>query len=262
MSQKVFFTDSNNINLCGILSDPLIDSNQKLPIVICCHGDLSSKESRTFTTLEPLLNSKNIATFRFDFFGHGESGGKFEDLTITEASNNILGAITFLKSKGYSNIGLMGNSFGGIASIVAASKTPDIRCLALNAPVSNWMEMIWDTKDPEYVDRWRENDYIMLKDSSGMEHPLRYNFWRDAKENDGYLIAQKIQTRTIIIHGDKDLDVPVEQSRHLYGAIDNSELRIIEGADHRFSNPMLFQKMVGIIVEFFEKQFYPKSEEI
>lgn len=258
MSQKVFFTDSNNINLCGILSDPTSNISQKPPIVICCHGDLSSKESKTFVTLEPLLNSKDIASFRFDFFGHGESGGKFEDLTITEASNNILAAIEFLKSKGYTKIGLLGSSFGGLCSITAASKSQDLTCLALKAPVSNWMEMIWDTRDPEYVDRWREDDYIMLKDSSGMEHPLRYNFWRDAKENDGYLIGQNIQISTIIIHGDKDLDVPVEQSRHLYGAIDNSELRIIEGADHRFTNPILFKKMVGIVVEFFVEKLTSK----
>jgi enterochelin esterase-like enzyme len=45
-----------------------------------------------------------------------------------------------LKKLGYTKIGLMGSSFGGISSIMAASKTNDLFVLTLKSPVSNFEE--------------------------------------------------------------------------------------------------------------------------
>ncbi|MAH42743.1 alpha/beta hydrolase, partial [archaeon] len=73
MKKKLTFQNSKGDKLVGILSD----SGSKT-IVIMCHGFTSSKESGTYINLEKMLNEKGIATFRFDFYGHGESDGKFE----------------------------------------------------------------------------------------------------------------------------------------------------------------------------------------
>mgnify|MGYP000731207230 CR=1 FL=1 len=118
---KLTFQDAEGLNVVGILSNPT--SSLEKPIIILAHGFSSSKESVTFTTLQNTLNKHKISTFRFDFFGHGESDGKFADVTISKAINNLLHAITFLKEQGYTKIGLFGSSFGGISSIIAASKT-------------------------------------------------------------------------------------------------------------------------------------------
>lgn len=84
MLQKLTFTNSKGIELAGILSDP---NKTKEVVMILCHGFSSSKGSNTHLTLERLFNEKNIATFRFDFFGHGESRGNFEDITVSEGKD-------------------------------------------------------------------------------------------------------------------------------------------------------------------------------
>ncbi|GAH38486.1 unnamed protein product, partial [marine sediment metagenome] len=88
--------------------------------MILCHGFSTCKDSYTYVRLEEILNGKGISTFRFDFFAHGESEGEFEDITISEAVDDILNAIRFLKESGYLKIGLVGSSFGGIASVIVA----------------------------------------------------------------------------------------------------------------------------------------------
>lgn len=258
MSQKLFFPGTHNINLCGILSDPA--PGKKLPMVILCHGFTKNKDNKTNLTLEPLLNQNNIATFRFDFFGHGESGGSFEDITITQGTQDILSAISFLKEKGYNKIGLVGSSFGGMCSIMAASKTKDLFFLALKAPVSNWVEMIFDTEDENYVTRWFMDGYINYNSRTGEpKGRIKYNFWLDAKENNGYIVAQNIQIPTLIVHGDQDKGVPLEQSQHLNNTLNDSELIVIPGADHSFTDQVYFEKMIQAVSTFVINQCYPKK---
>src|SRR3989338_745125 len=138
MEEKIFFQDSNGNNLCGILSNPT--SNKNKPVIILIHGFNSGKDSSTNTTLLERLNKINISSFRIDLFAHGESDGSFENLTQSEAVDDVLQAIKFLKGLGYEKIGLEGSSFGGLASIMAASQSFDICILALKCPVSSYLE--------------------------------------------------------------------------------------------------------------------------
>jgi len=73
VKKKVFFQNSKGNRLCGILSDPTEDRH--LPIMVLCHGFSTSKGGRTYVRLEKIFNLKKYSTFRFDFFGHGESEG-------------------------------------------------------------------------------------------------------------------------------------------------------------------------------------------
>jgi len=88
MKDKVFFKNSRGNRLCGILSDPTEDKSN--PIIILCHGFSSSKNGRTYQALESKLNTEEISIFRFDFFGHGESYGLFEDITTSEAVDDVM----------------------------------------------------------------------------------------------------------------------------------------------------------------------------
>lgn len=144
MEDKIFFNNSKGDKLCGVLLNPTNDRNQ--PMIVLAHGFSTNKNSGTYTILTERLAKYKISTFRFDFYGHGESEGEFENITVSEAVDDILQAIEYLKSKGYKKIGLMGSSFGGISSIMAASKSKGIYVLALKSPVSNYFDKEMETK--------------------------------------------------------------------------------------------------------------------
>ena len=136
MKQKITFQNSKGDNIVGILSN--LSENVDVPIIVLCHGFSSGKDSPTYVDLEEQLNSKGVATFRFDFYGHGESDGEFEDITISEAVDDALKAIEFVKGKGFSKVGLFGSSFGGITTLMVASQVDDLLVLGLKAPVSDY----------------------------------------------------------------------------------------------------------------------------
>lgn len=248
MQEKIFFKNKKGLRLCGIISNPT--DKVANPIVVLCHGHSTSKASTTIVDLEKILNENAIATFRFDISGHGESEGKFEETTVSDAASDILAAIKYIKGKKYSKIGLFGSSFGGAASILAAAKLPYLFVLALKAPVSDYRKLETSTRGADGIEDWKKKGFVeyQIGDPRGLK--LNYAFFTDFDNFNEYRLAKKIIAPTIVVHGDADKDVPVEQSRELAKRIPNCKLEIIPGADHKFSKPEDFAKMLKLIAEF------------
>lgn len=247
MEEKIFFQNSKGNKLCGIISDSSYDVTK--PIVILVHGFSSNKNTTNFVKLASILNDNQITSFRFDIYGHGESEGDFENITITEAVDDISQAIKFLKAKGYSKIGLVGSSFGGISSIIASSKSNDLIFLALKSPVSDYWEMEKGRYSQEELQDWKQLGYRDYEDD-GKRMKLNYSFIEDFDNNDAYKAADNIKIPTLIVHGDEDKDVPVTQSIKLSKLIPNCKLVVINGANHRYTEGDHAEQMLKALSEF------------
>ncbi len=248
MNEKVYFKNSKGQKLVGILSNPTNDKDK--PIIILCHGFSTNRDSGKNLNLEKIFGDKGISTFRFDFYGHGESEGKFEDITISEAVDDVLNAIKFLKEEGYKRIGLVGSSFGGISGLMAASKTNELCVLALFCPVSNYKDRDLEKKSEQELKEWKRKGYRMYVSGDGRKLKLNYTFFLDYDNNNGYKAAERVDVPTLIVHGDADESVPVKQSKKTASILKNCKLEIIKGSDHRFSKPEHFDKVLNLISEF------------
>ncbi len=248
VEEKLTFENSKGDKLIGVLSNPADSVN--VPVIILCHGFSSNKDSLTFVSMEEKLNNKNIATFRFDFYGHGESEGKFEDITVSEAVDDAQKAIEFLMGKGYSKIGLFGSSFGGITSLIVASRIDDLFVLALKSPVSDYKEVELLRRGDEGIKEWKERGYISHKKSDGTFLRLNYSFYQNIEDNNSYEVAKKIKIPVMIVHGNADETVPVEQSKKTASLIENCKLEFVEGADHRYTKPEDFEKCLKLLSDF------------
>jgi len=248
MQEKLSYEDSEGDKVVGILSNPT--GSKEKPIIILCHGFTSGKDNSTNTKLRKTFDEKEISTFRFDFFAHGESEGEFENLTISKAVDDVLKAIDFLKSKGYSKIGLVGSSFGGMASLLATSRTNDLYILALKSPVSDYLGKIIADENRYPLEKWEEQGFLIHKESDGRGFKLNYSYFEDAERINSYEEMKRIKIPTLIVHGDKDKTVPIEQSKKAASVIENCKLEIVEGAGHHYSNPGEFNRMIKLISEF------------
>ncbi|HJY98169.1 MAG TPA: alpha/beta fold hydrolase [Patescibacteria group bacterium] len=252
MERKVFFRHPSGENLCGILVTP--DEKRTSPVFILVHGHSSNKNTKNLVKLSEILQREAIATFRIDLFGHGESGGRFEDATITKASESILSAIQYLEGLGYNKIGLLGSSYGGISSIIAASKTKDLFALALKSPVCNYAELYNSQLTKKQLEDWKKTGFYPYFSGDSRELRLSYAFYEDAKKNDGYEAIKNIGVPVLIVHGDKDTDVPLAQSLKLIKLAGNAQLKIIKGSDHRYTNEKHTDEMIRLISEFMIKE--------
>ena len=73
MEEKIYFTNTDGLRLCGILTKP---NKETQKCIVLCHGITYTKEEGgIFTELAKRLADNGFAVFRFDFRGHGESEG-------------------------------------------------------------------------------------------------------------------------------------------------------------------------------------------
>lgn len=262
MEQPLFFPDSFGHRTAAVLTAPEGNSDA---IAVLCHGFLSHKNSTTNKALTRNLVERRIATLRFDFFGHSESDGLFRALTTTIGVDQALAALDFVRQRGYRRLALVGSSFGGLVSILAAAQwalrhsrnpneAPALACLALKCPVVDFGEELrLEIKDAG-MEEWRRTNSIPDLHGGPSRIPLDFAFYEDCLNHIAYDPARAISTPTLIVQGDHDEYVPLHQSQRLHEALPGPKrLEILPGADHQFTKAPDFQRMLGLLTEWIQQ---------
>lgn len=251
MDETLIFLDPRGHKVAAIVATPDSSTNR---LAVLCHGFLSTKNSTTNKSLTQLLTDRGIATFRFDFFGQGDSQGPFELLTTTLAIEQAMTAVDVVKAKGFSRIGLIGSSFGGLVSILTASQRQDLACLALKCPVVDFAEELRLEFGSEEMAHWQSTDTIPNIPGGPTRVRLRYGFYEDSLRQIAYGPAERITVPTLIVQGDRDEFVPLHQSHRLFDALRGPKrLDLLPGADHQFTRGEDFRRMTTSIVEWFDR---------
>ncbi|MEP6934959.1 MAG: alpha/beta fold hydrolase [Nitrospirota bacterium] len=248
MEESLTFRDCHGHSIAAILSTP---DGPTTRLAVLCHGLLSGKNSTTNRTLTRLLNDQGFATFRFDFFGQGDSDGPFEEITITLAVHQAETAFDLVIARGYDQIGLVGSSFGGLIAILTAAQRRDLACLALKCPVVDFAEELHVTFGAEELARWHATDTIPNIMGGPDRVRLRYGFYDDCLRQIAYGPAERITIPTLIVQGEQDECVPLHQSQQLYDALKGPKrLDLLPGADHQFTREEDFRQMTASISEW------------
>ena len=209
MEERSSFLDTQGRKVASILTTP--DGGTER-IAVLCHGFLFSKTSSINNTLTRMLIERGIATFRFDFFGHGESQGPFELITNTLAVEQALAALDLVRRKGYREVGLMGSSFGGLVATLVAAQRTDLACLALKCPVVDFAEELRLEFGAEEMARWKATDTVP-NILGGLDRvTLRYAFYEDCLRQIAYDPARSITAPTVIVQDDHDEHIPLHQT--------------------------------------------------
>lgn len=136
-AKKNIFFNSRNKNLFGSFSYP---ENQSDLGAVIIHPFAEEKilSYRGLLDLAAKLSECGITCLRFDFMGHGDSEGAFEDSTMQSRIDNINDAIEFfMEETGIDNIILIGFRFGATLGMLAANSNEKIRRLVMMAPIIN-----------------------------------------------------------------------------------------------------------------------------
>jgi hypothetical protein len=230
--EKVYF-QSEGEKIAGILHLP---EKQKPLCVIASHGLLSSKDSEKYIALGESFSQEGMAMLRFDFRGIGESEGRMEDDTVSRRVIDLGTAIAFVRSHPAlgKKVGFIGSSLGGYVSLIRASMDQQIKGV-----------VTWAT--PFHLDD--------LKSNKGTEgHPLpEQAFFEDLPKHRLLPLLPRV-TNCMVIHGEKDELVPVDQAWEIFHNLGApKEIHMIEGADHRLTQPAHRQRAIQLTVGWFKK---------
>ncbi len=238
---------SGKVKLAAVLSVP----EGAAVCVVLSHGFTSSKDGRTCLALEERLNAEGLATLRYDFFGHGESGGAFREITLTKAVANLESVIGYVRARGFSKIGLFGSSFGGMVTTLVASKQPELLAVVLKSPVSDYEGKERAKYGAAGIDQWKRVGSIDREKGDEPGLYLNYSFFEDTMLHDGYAACATVVAPVRIIHGGADDVVPVEQSRRAAELMPSGELVELAGVGHDYKRSADFERYIDLTAEWF-----------
>jgi hypothetical protein len=183
-----------------------------------------------------------VASLRFDLRGHGDSGGRQEDLTLAAVLNDIRVAVAHVRRAcGATHVSLVGQSFGGgICAYFAAKRRTDVARLVLLCPQLDYKKRTIDSR-PYWKDDHLDEATARQLDQRGyidftptFRHGraiLNEVFWLQP-----HTVLGEIAAPTMIVHGTRDTLVPIETSRVAMTQLAASARLVeIDGAQHGFA---------------------------
>jgi uncharacterized protein len=234
--ERVTFTNARVQRLCGIIHHP---NEKPKAAAILCHGMGSSKESEKFILLGRELAARGALALRFDFACSGESEGRFEEVTYSGEAEDIGAAYEAVAKHGIEKIAVVGSSMGGTAALLFAAGGKPLAALATIAAPVHPEKFAARFLTAQQRRDWREKVFIVY---NGLR--LNATLLQDVERIDVAAAARRISTPALVLHGDRDPTVPVEEGRELYAALAGPKrLVILHGAEHRLTGAHL-QKAV------------------
>jgi len=233
--EKVNFKTEDGITLKGWF----IPKEGKKTTIIVCHGYPFDKGNILPSSLF-LRREYNL--FLFDFRAMGESEGRYTTVGYHE-KKDLLAAVDYLKSREIEKIGALGFSLGGAVIIMAHS--PDIKAIVSDSSYATLDLMIHSL--------FRHYHFLRYPFVFTVKSLSRLVLKFDTSSVSPVATIKQVKTPLLLIHGERDSQIPVKNAYLLHGAAPKSELWIVPGADHgeaQALEPMKYEKKV---LEFFKK---------
>lgn len=223
------------------------------PIVIFCHGYKGFKDWGAWNLMAETIAKAGFCFVKFNFSHNGGTMGNPIDFPDLEAFGNnnyskeledLSTVITWAKNRFKSNpsvntnkITLIGHSRGGGIAILKASEDNRITKLITLASVCDFEKRTATTGE---LKSWKETGVkYVLNVRTKQQMPHYYQFYEDFVANKERLHIESAEKRLkiphLIIHGDNDTSVKIEEAYNLHRWNPNSHLKIIESADHVFN---------------------------
>ncbi|MCK5474152.1 MAG: alpha/beta fold hydrolase [Candidatus Aenigmarchaeota archaeon] len=249
METPVTFKNKKGLQLVGMLHMP--ESGKSEKTIIICPGFGGTKTQKMFVETARALVVQNFCVLRFDFTGHGDSEGIYEDYSIKNEIDDLECAVKFLETFetiNTENIGLMGHSLGAAISVMYAKENKNVKSLVLLAPALNLRELmlLWYTKRQIYD--------LKLKGKIDIEkHTITKEFFDEAHEINLTDDFRGLEIPKIVIHGKEDETIPVDYiTAFLKEESETFKVDILENAEHDFKDLKSRETIKNRTVEWFE----------
>ncbi|MFI0429594.1 alpha/beta hydrolase family protein [Mariniflexile sp. HMF6888] len=229
-----------------------VENKTNLPIIIFCHGYKGFKDWGAWNLMAKQFAKTGFCFIKFNFSHNGGTVEQPIDFPDLEAfgNNNYTKELDDLETvidwvfnypdiqniANTDNISLLGHSRGGGITLIKAEEDSRIKNVISLASVSDFGSRMTALCD---LETWKQTGVTyVVNGRTKQQMPHYYQFYEDFKANEERLTIKcavsNLKIPHLIIHGNKDTSVLMNESEDLHLWNPHSELQIIDGADHVF----------------------------
>lgn len=263
-TRTITWTTSDGLKLEGLLITPAnFSPKNKYPLLVNVHGGPAGAWAKRFlggcdeyeTMVDPSTCWGNFLSLGFMIFAPNPRGSTGYGREFREANyadfgggdyRDIMSGVDFLVYQGIADpdhLAIAGWSFGGYMSVWAITQTNRFKAA---------------------VDGDGNTDFISFSGTSDIpfyyENYLGAPFWENNKlylERAPIFFTQSITTPLLILHGSKDIRVPLSQSYELYHVLNRQkkpvQFVILTKQGHVPTNAQIIDESIKIINEWLKK---------
>jgi pimeloyl-ACP methyl ester carboxylesterase len=231
----------------------------KAPGVVWLGGFKSDMKGTKAAALDEHAAASGRAYLRFDYSGHGESDGRFEDGTITRWLEDAL-AVFKAHARGPQIV--VGSSMGGWMALLLARALANGSGLAGDAKLAG---LVLIAPAPDFTEElmWQKfSDDVRaeIETTGKWERPSQYgdgpyaitkNLIEDGRKH--LLLGKPIQVKcpVRILQGVLDPDVPWQHAMKLVSCLaqDDVTMTLVKDGDHRLSRPEDIERLIKTVEE-------------
>ena len=230
-TQFVEYVARDGMRIPAYLTLPPDAKPEKLPTIILPHGGPNVRDTGAFDYWSQFFVSRGYAVLQPNFRGSSGYGTAFQQAGYGQwgeaMQDDVIDGLDWLVASGIADPGrvcIVGGSYGGYVALVAAYKTPDrFRCAVSIAGIADLKDMKRGLYSYQFgnVSRARlQSDKVLDRDS-----PIAH--------------ADDVAVPLLIVHGDQDRVVFVEQSMRFVNALEKAgkpyKFVLQQGGDHFLS---------------------------
>ncbi|WP_300527311.1 alpha/beta fold hydrolase [Maricaulis sp.] len=215
------------------------------PLLVMPHGGPRAHDTGAFDWWAAYYASQGYLVMQPNFRGSTGYGREFIDAGDggfgTRMIDDMIDGARAVQAEGYARDGAycaVGASYGGYASLMMALRDPDnVACLVAVSPVTAPFAFMGEDIENRLFVRWWE-EYMGSRFSD--------RDYRD--EITPARRAGELRLPMMVLHGDEDTTVPIDQMERLERAMDgrrNATFVVLEGEDHYLGNTAVRQALLS-----------------
>lgn len=225
-----------------------------LPGVVFLGGFRSDMEGTKALALEAWAREAGRGFLRFDYTGHGESSGVFEEGSIGDWADDAHEAVSRLTEGPQI---LVGSSMGGWISLLLARRAPErvAAFIGVAAAPDFTLEMEAEMDDAARAEMAETGVWLRPSDYSDDPYPIAKRLIEDGARNLIFDRPLAVNFPIRLLQGTADEAVSVDVALRILDHVEGPDLRLtlVKGADHRFSEPrelaMLIAAVEGVVTQ-------------
>lgn len=221
---------SADVTIGGVLYRPEIPAGETRPAIVVIHGHLpaSTNGAATVEGVARRYRDRGYISLAMSMRGWPPSGG--DDDCALEQPGDVVRVVEWLRGEpgvDATHVGILGYSKGGQMALLAAARGADVRAVVAYYPptdLARWKETTGNPQTVSYITQLCEPPPGLARRSPRTQ-------------------AAQVGAPVLLVHGDADPNVPIEQSELMADALRSAgrpvDLLVVPGGGHGFTPPQL-----------------------